>query len=807
MGSASGASTEHVLQLALAAAENSERRMRIAQQAAHAGTWEWDLRSGTVIRSPEVEQLYGCAPGTSKPTLDWWKAHLSDEDLKRSEEQVEQMIAGRSDYHAEYQITRDDGVRRWIEAFGKVFFDEEGRPMRVVGVDRDITDRKKTEEALSASREELRLTKERFELALHSSPVTVFTTDRELRYKWVYNPRLGHNPMELIGKRDREILERADEAAWIESVKTEVLRTGVSYRGEMTVHTNGEPHTFHVSIDATRNSQCEIVGLTCACFDLTDQKRNEIALESLARQRQLALDAAEMGWWRYDPATGVGTWDETYRKIFAVEGHCGSAEKIIGLMHPEDRERAWTNLKKLTEASDAEPQLHEYRLVRPDGSVCWIEIHGAAEFAGQGESRRVASCVGTVRDITGRKLAEEALRQQRRRYDFVAEGSDVGFWFCDLPFDKLIWDKRVKNHFWMPEEIEPVTIEMFYSRLHPEDRERTRLAIETSINERSQYDVEYRTVSPDGRHKWIRAIGRGFYNETGNPVRFDGVTQDITARKQTEEALSASEARYRELAENLDRQIQARTLELEQRNHQMLRASDGLRELSGRVLRVQDEERRRIARELHDSAGQILTALGLELGSLAQDLHKVAPQLESNLAEALELVQQLHREIRTTSYLLHPPLLDEAGLHSALSWYLDGLRERSGIEIDLDVAEGFGRLPRDIELVIFRLIQESVTNIHRHSGSASAEIRMARESDAVTIEVQDHGKGMSEEELRKIREGGSGVGIRGMRERLRQFHGELRIESGRLGTQVLVRIPIPQAAVMELGSESLHSAV
>jgi two-component system, NarL family, sensor kinase len=154
------------------------------------------------------------------------------------------------------------------------------------------------------------------------------------------------------------------------------------------------------------------------------------------------------------------------------------------------------------------------------------------------------------------------------------------------------------------------------------------------------------------------------------------------------------------------------------------------------------------------------------------------------------LVQQLHREIRTTSYLLHPPLLDEAGLNSALSWYVQGVSQRSGIEIQLDVAEGFGRLPRDLELAIFRLVQESLTNIHRHSESKTAAIRLARRDGTVSVEIEDEGKGIATERLEKILEGGSGVGISGMRERLRQFGGELQIESGESGTRVSVSIPV-----------------
>jgi two-component system, NarL family, sensor kinase len=322
------------------------------------------------------------------------------------------------------------------------------------------------------------------------------------------------------------------------------------------------------------------------------------------------------------------------------------------------------------------------------------------------------------------------------------------------------------------------------------------------------YDVEYRTVAPDGRERWVRAIGRTFYDDTGKPVRFDGITQDITARKQAEDALRASESRLRDLAENLDREVQARTAELRARSAQILHASRGLKELSGRLLQIQDEERRRVARDLHDSAGQMVTALDLELGSLTEDIRKSAPQLTGKIESAQELVQQLHREIRTTSYLLHPPLLDEAGLNSALSWYVQGIAQRSGIGIQLDISEGFGRLPRDLELAIFRLVQESLTNIHRHSGSKTAAIRLLRSGESVFVEILDEGKGIGDGRLEKILEGGSGVGICGMRERLRQFGGELQIESGARGTRVFVNILVMKASGSEEnGMEPIRAAM
>jgi signal transduction histidine kinase len=222
-------------------------------------------------------------------------------------------------------------------------------------------------------------------------------------------------------------------------------------------------------------------------------------------------------------------------------------------------------------------------------------------------------------------------------------------------------------------------------------------------------------------------------------------------------------------------------------------------------MKAQDQERRRIARELHDSAGQTLTVLGLSLAELVERAHVIAPELAKEGKEIEGVVQQLHREIRTASYLLHPPLLDECGLASALTSYVEGLAERSHIAIALDVAANVGRLPSDLELAIFRVVQECLTNIHRHSGSETALIRVTRDGKSIRIEVQDHGKGISPERLSEIQSHGSGVGIMGIRERIRQFHGEMHIESNGSGTSVIVSIPLPKDAHAD--SEPQQAAV
>ena len=254
--------------------------------------------------------------------------------------------------------------------------------------------------------------------------------------------------------------------------------------------------------------------------------------------------------------------------------------------------------------------------------------------------------------------------------------------------------------------------------------------------------------------------------------------------------------------------VRREAAELEGRNAEMLRQSEYVRRLSWRLLQAQDEERRRIARELHDSAGQTLTVLGMNIAQLVQKTGRTAPELAIEAEAIQEMVQQLHRDIRTTSYLLHPPLLDENGLYSALNWYTQGIVERSNLEIKLDIPQDFGRLPREMELVVFRLVQECLTNIHRHSGSHTANIRIARQEGQIVVEIQDCGQGMPAQRLSEIQSGGSGVGIRGMRERLSQFNGKMKIESDNTGTRISVSIPAPKSAA-ENGpaAESLQIAV
>jgi len=248
------------------------------------------------------------------------------------------------------------------------------------------------------------------------------------------------------------------------------------------------------------------------------------------------------------------------------------------------------------------------------------------------------------------------------------------------------------------------------------------------------------------------------------------------ARRRNDEVLRKAQG-------ELEERVQERTAQLDTANR-------SLRELTARLLQLQDDERRRIARELHDSVGQLLAGLTMNLSAVGADIERLV-KTASMVTDSAALVHEINKEVRTISHLLHPPLLDEAGLASALRWYIEGFAERSKIKVDLEFPDDFGRLSRELETAIFRTVQECLTNIHRHADSPIAKISVARTSSDVRVEVADVGRGISAEKQEEMAALGTpGVGIRGMRERLRQLGGTLDINSNGKGTVVVARLPI-----------------
>jgi PAS domain S-box-containing protein len=285
------------------------------------------------------------------------------------------------------------------------------------------------------------------------------------------------------------------------------------------------------------------------------------------------------------------------------------------------------------------------------------------------------------------------------------------------------------------------------------------------------FEMEFPLLGADGRFRWFLTRVTPVRDQNGKIARWLGTSTDIHSQREAREMLRSSK-------ERLESEVAKRTA--------------ALRQLSAKLMRAQDEERRRLARELHDSMGQYLAAMSMSLAALVAD----TPAIDKKRSDDLQnIIQLCLAESRTLSHLLHPPLLDEIGLNSAMKWFVEEFGKRSGIRVTL-TSNCQGRLPTLVETMLFRVVQEALTNIHKHSGSATAEVSLGTNHANVVLEVSDQGRGMPKELLERAGNRGSvaGVGLAGMRERVCEVGGDFRLRSGPEGTNIRVSIPMNLAA-------------
>jgi len=380
---------------------------------------------------------------------------------------------------------------------------------------------------------------------------------------------------------------------------------------------------------------------------------------------------------------------------------------------------------------------------------------------------------------------EAALRQEEQRFRlFVEAVRDYAIFTLDANGRVSSWNEgaaRLKG--WEAAEI----IGRHFSCFFPtEDVERGKpqRELEVAAHEGRVEDEGWR-VRKDGSRFWANVVITAIRNSAGEVMGYAKVTRDFTDRVKAQDDLRRANVEL--LKEVTERKVAETRLASSEKS---------LRELSRHLLRSQDEERRRIGRDLHDSLGQSLAVLKMNLDSLQMS------SKGDGAAQALDpcvlLADEVLREVRTISYLLYPPMLEEMGLKSAIPWYLEGFAKRSGIQTTLDVAPNFDRLLPEAELAFFRILQEALTNVHRHSGSSTANIRLAVADGWASMEIRDNGKGIPQTLLEQSGEdwmGSLGVGLRGMNERMRQLGGKLEVASTEQGTSVTASVPAerPQA--------------
>ena len=374
------------------------------------------------------------------------------------------------------------------------------------------------------------------------------------------------------------------------------------------------------------------------------------------------------------------------------------------------------------------------------------------------------------------------LRSEERFRLFVEGVRDYAIFMLDANGCVSTWNsgaERIKGY--KSEEIIGKHLSVFY----PEEDLRNRkpwCELEVAAQEGRLEDEGWR-IRKDGSKFWANVIITALRDGNGRLYGYGKVTCDATERKQTHEAL-------RQANERLQSEVIARA----KAEHKLYESEQSLRKLSRHLLRTQDDERRRIGRDLHDSLGQYLAILKMNLDSLQLSL-KLNDSERFQLEQCVRLSDDAVKEVRTISYLLYPPMLEELGLKSAIPWYLDGFARRSNVKTTLEIPADFGRLSQDVELTLFRILQEALTNVHRHSGSRIARVRLMHQDGKVTMEIEDQGKGFPTTIVAGYKEGlpgGLGVGLRGMDERTKQLGGQLELIPGKTGG-ALVRAIVPAA--------------
>jgi PAS domain S-box-containing protein len=646
---------------------------------------------------------------------------------------------------------RKDGSQFWANVVITALRDERGYLRGFAKVTRDDTGRKRTEDALRESAE-------RFRSLFHgvSVGVTLAGPHAECR-------KCNQAALDLLGVTEDQLLGRTSfDPEWKCINEDGSLCPGQDHPIPRAIATRQPVRNFVMGVYRSRpkdwiwvlvNAEPRLAAdgsvseVVCSFTDITERKRAEEKLRA-SEERFHKLFAYA--------ATGItlenldGQFLEVNHAFCELTGY--AEQELAGvnyreLTHPEDLLKNAREMRELL-AGKIPSFIMEKRYLRKDGGVVWARNSVSLLEDSQREPTRV---ITLVEDITGQKAAEDELRASEERFRNAFAHAATGMALTDLGGNFLAANQAFCQITGYPEW--ELVARDFPSITHPDDLTRNMdLMRQILAGTIPSYIIEKRYIHKQGGVVWVRISVSLLRDSKHHPQHLIALVEDITERKQAEESL---------------------------------------RELSGRVLQLQDEERRRLARELHESTAQNLAALGMNLGIVDQAAAALDAGARKALSESLALADQCIRELRTFSYLLHPPVLDDLGLSSALAWYIEGFTKRSGIAVKLEIAADLGRLPQELELMLFRIVQESLTNIHHHSGSRTATIRITRYAKEIVMQISDQGHGIAGNlkdgvlSLERV-----GVGIAGMRERVRQMGGRLEIRSRSSGTDVEVVAPL-----------------
>lgn len=594
------------------ASRESEERLRLAVQAGRMYAFEWDTATDVIVRSGDCADVFNWLDNPTRDLNQQFLTRVHPEDLGEYLAAETGLGPANPTYQTSYRLLRPDGSVIWLEESGHGYFDGQGRMLRTIGMVADITQRKRAEEALKKS-------EEKFSKAFRGSPTLVtFNRTRDGRYIEVnetFERIMGYRRDEVIGRTSSEI------GFWDDPGHREKLVRKILVEGSL------------------RNTECR----------------------------------------------------------FRVKG----GDLRIGLLSAD--------------------------LIEFEGETCSI-------------------CV--IADITERKRAEEALRESEERLRLAVQAGRMYAFEWDEATDVIVRSGESAAILDWMEDPTRDTGRQFVANVHPDDRE-AYTAPETGLSpENPTYLTSYRVLRPDGSVTWLEARGHALFDDEGRKMGITGMVADVTERKLAEEALSS---------------------------------------VSSRLIEAQEQERFRIARELHDDLSQRMALLQIGLGQFEQDTAGLSSKARQQLHNIAEVATEVSFTIHNLSHQLHPSNLDTLGLVVSLKGLCKEFSEQHNLQVQF-VYDGIpGQIPKDVTLCLFRIVQEGLRNVVKHSGATEAEVELSAHGDRIELCISDLGVGFNTESAR----GAAGLGLISMRERLRLVGGDLTVESEPLhGTRIRVRTPL-----------------
>ena len=726
----------------------SEQRLRLAVRASNTGLWDWDVQTGEIYFSPEWKAQIGYEDDELKNRLGEWEDRLHPEDRERVLSTVNAYLANPwSNYEVEFRLRHKDRSYRWILARATLFTDDEGKPRRMLGSHLDITERKRAEEALGQS-------EKKFSTIFQTIPDPVAIVRLRdgliLDVNDAWTEQTGYTRSEGVGKTSEELNAYVDQEVRKSHIE-QLLEKGKVQNLEAKYRIKGGG----VGYGLLSAKVIELDGEQCTVAVTRSISVLKAAQESLRQSEEKFRTLAETT----PSAIVVHRFDEARIQYVnpAMEEMSGYSRAELleltlwDLLHPDSVEIVTQRRLARLRGEPVSSRL-ELKLVTKNGEARWVDQSiGVIEFEGD------AALIVTAFDITDRKLAEEALQRSEAQYRALVENTPDIIARFDSDCRYLFVNSAVAqvSNLKLEDIIGKTLVDVGFSEEQARFRERV---IRNVFDTRRPFETEFEFEGPNGMGIFEWRVYPEF-DAAGNMQSVLSINRDITERKRAEEQVKQS----REL----------------------------LRALSAHLQSVREEERTMIAREIHDELGQALTGLKMDLSSVQNTLRKQgAGGLErctertTSMSKLIDATIQTVRRIATD---LRPGILDDLGLVAAIEWQAQDFQKRTGIKCKLAPGVEDLELDSDRSTAAFRIFQETLTNVARHSLATEVDVSLSHCADGVVLEIKDNGKGIQEADI----SGSRSLGLLGMRERAHLLGGELKVSgTPGEGTTVIVRIPL-----------------